>query len=183
MSPSLNRVSGGRETGRRADATAVGRSPCSPHDRSRPLLREMWPAGAVVVRYACRRRRFREVDALPVRARADSERRRRTPTAANRFLDDPPSTASPAWWCSGASRHASGRRADARPHPVQGRRAFTIQARESNQTPSVLACAASVSWRRPSARSADALSRRASTSFVHVKPRIHSSPAATSRPK
>jgi hypothetical protein len=89
MSPSMNRVSGGRETGRRADATAVGRSPCSPHDRSCPLLREMWPAGAFVVRHACRRRRSRAVDALPVRTRADSKRRRRTSTAADRFLDDP----------------------------------------------------------------------------------------------
>ena len=50
------------------------------------------------------------------------------------------------------------------------------------QTPSLLACAASVARRRPTARSADALSNRASTSFVHVKPRTHSSAAATSRP-
>jgi hypothetical protein len=79
--------------------------------------------------------------------------------------------------------HASGRRAGARPrHPVQRRRALTIQARESNQTPSLLACAASVPRRRPSARSADAAPKRPNTSVVHVKPRTHSSAAATSRP-
>src|SRR6266542_507091 len=49
--------------------------------------------------------------------------------------------------------HASDRCAGPRPrHPVQRRRAFTIQARESNQTPSLLACAASVS-RLPAASS------------------------------
>jgi hypothetical protein len=80
----------------------------------------------------------------------------------------------------GSTRERPARRCSSR-HPVQRRRAFTIQARESNQTPSVLACAASVSRRRPSARSADALPKRASTSFVHVKPLTHSSAAATSR--
>jgi hypothetical protein len=65
--------------------------------------------------------------------------------------------------------HASGRRAGARArHPVQRRRAFTIQARESNQTPSLLAhtgwsiserawlaalCRRRVSDRRPRERS------------------------------
>jgi NAD(P)-dependent dehydrogenase (short-subunit alcohol dehydrogenase family) len=66
--------------------------------------------------------------------------------------------------------------------PAQLRLAVTIQARESNQIPSPLACAASVSRSRSSARSAATGSSRFSTSFVHVKLRTQSSAAATSGP-
>jgi NAD(P)-dependent dehydrogenase (short-subunit alcohol dehydrogenase family) len=66
--------------------------------------------------------------------------------------------------------------------PAQRRRAVTIQARESNQIPSPLACAASVSRSRSSARSAATGSSRFSTSLVQVKLRTQSSAAATSGP-
>ena len=49
-----------------------------------------------------------------------------------------------------------------------------IQARESNQTPSLLRCAASASRSRPSARSAVVGSSRFSASLVQAKPRTHS---------
>jgi hypothetical protein len=66
--------------------------------------------------------------------------------------------------------------------PSQWRRAVMIQARELNQTPSSLRCAASASRRRPTARAAAAGSSRFSTSLVHAKPRTQSRAAATSGP-
>jgi hypothetical protein len=66
--------------------------------------------------------------------------------------------------------------------PAQRRLAVTIQPRESNQIPSPLACAASISRSRSSARSAATGSSRFSTSFVHVKLRTQFSAAATSGP-
>jgi ribonuclease BN (tRNA processing enzyme) len=66
--------------------------------------------------------------------------------------------------------------------PAQQRRAVTIQARESNQTPSLLRCAASAPRSRPSARSAAVGSSRFSASLVQAKPRTHSRAAATSGP-
>src|SRR5215211_792206 len=66
--------------------------------------------------------------------------------------------------------------------PSQWRRAVMIQARESNQTPSSLKCAESVSRRRATARDAAAGSSRFSTSLVQVKPRTQSRAAATSGP-
>ena len=66
--------------------------------------------------------------------------------------------------------------------PVHLRRALTIQARESNQTPFPLMCAASISRSRPSARAAAAGSIWLSTSPVHAKPRTQSRAAATSGP-
>jgi hypothetical protein len=66
--------------------------------------------------------------------------------------------------------------------PSQRRRAVTIQARELNQTPSSLRCAASASRRRPAARAAAAESSRFSTSLVQAKPRTQLRAAATSGP-
>jgi hypothetical protein len=80
-------------------------------------------------------------------------------------------------------RHVRPRERSARCAPllsVQRRCAFTIQARESNQTPFPAACAPRASRRRPSARSADAVPSPASASCVDVKPRTHSSAAPTS---
>ena len=64
----------------------------------------------------------------------------------------------------------------------QWRRAVMIQARELNQTPSPLMCAASASRRRWTACVAAAGSSLFRTSWVHVKPRIQSRAAATSGP-
>jgi Polyketide cyclase / dehydrase and lipid transport len=64
----------------------------------------------------------------------------------------------------------------------QRRRAVTTQARELNQTPSSLRCAASAARSRPSARSAAVGSSRFSTSVVHAKPRTQSMAASTSGP-
>ena len=64
----------------------------------------------------------------------------------------------------------------------QWRRAVTIHARELNQTPSSLICAASASCSRWTACVAAAGSSLFRTSWVHVKPRVQSKAAATSGP-
>jgi len=66
--------------------------------------------------------------------------------------------------------------------PGQWLRAVTIQARELNQTPSSVRCAARVSRRRSTARAAAAGSSFFSTSLVHMKPPTQSRAAATSGP-
>jgi dihydrofolate reductase len=101
-----------------------------------------------------------------------------------RWRAAPPSSSSPMGPRPPSSRPSSRGRPGcaAGRRPAQRRLAVTIQARESNQIPSPLACAASVSRSRSSARSAAMGSSRFSTSFVHVKPRTQSSAAATSGP-
>jgi hypothetical protein len=64
----------------------------------------------------------------------------------------------------------------------QRRRAATIQARESNQTPSPLRWTASASRSRPSASSAAVGSSCFRTALVHAKPRTQSMAAVTSGP-
>jgi len=82
--------------------------------------------------------------------------------------------------------HAGGVSPEAAQPPVplhrQRRRAVTTQARELNQTPSSLRCAASAIRSRPSACSAEVGSSRFSTSPVHAKLRTQSMAASTSGP-
>ena len=62
------------------------------------------------------------------------------------------------------------------------RRAVTSHARESNHTPSSLACAATISLSCSRARSVEAASSRRSSCATHENPPTHSSAAATSGP-
>ena len=67
-------------------------------------------------------------------------------------------------------------------HPASSRRAVTIQARESNQTPSSVRCAASTSRSRSIAAAVATVSSGSRMSRVVVKPQIQSRAAATSGP-
>ncbi len=144
------------------------------------LLKEMQSLGAG------RQRRLRRRD-----ARRDGRRGRR-PAARRRGARHRPLGRAHHRGGAGRRRDRAGRDRRRRSGPDGGRRgdyvarfrAVTIQARESNTTPSsALWCAASVSRSRFRARAVSSGSRPASASVVLSKLRTNSNAAAVSRPR